>query len=59
MKQPLSRKIDTELRGIDAALNRAAVQAKKLAEQQGIPYVTQSSMKQKHQSNSDPNTPRR
>ncbi|GEM_PF-3456937 len=30
---------DKELKGADAALRRAAVNAKKLAEQQGTPYV--------------------
>ena len=30
---------DNELQGADAALRRAAVNAKKLAEQQGTPYV--------------------
>jgi hypothetical protein len=34
-----------ELLGVDAALRRAAVKAKKLAEQQGVPYVIQSAVK--------------
>lgn len=33
-----------ELLGVDAALRRAAVNAKKLAEQQGVPFVTKDSI---------------
>lgn len=39
--QPLT---DPELLGADAALRRAAANAKKLAEQQGTPYVTRETM---------------
>lgn len=33
-----------ELLGVDAALRRAAVNAKKLAEQQGVPFITKDSI---------------
>lgn len=33
-----------DLKGVEAALRRAAITAKKLAEQQGVPYVIKDSV---------------
>jgi hypothetical protein len=44
MTQQTNIPTDPELKGADAALRRAAITAKKLAEQQGVPYVTKDSM---------------
>lgn len=44
MKRKTNQPTDSELLGVDAALRRAAVNAKKLAEQQGTPFVTKSSV---------------
>lgn len=42
MTQQTNIPTDPELKGADAALRRAAVNAKKLAEQQGVAYVIRS-----------------
>jgi len=44
MTQPTNTPTDPELKGADAALRRAAIAAKKLAEQQGVPYVIKDSV---------------
>lgn len=38
-----NRPTNSELLGVDAALRRAAINAKKQADQQGTPFVTKSS----------------
>lgn len=43
MTPPTNIPTDPELMGADAALRRAAITAKKLAEQQGVPYVIKDS----------------
>lgn len=49
---------DPELLGADAALRRAAVNAKKLAAQQGTPYVTRESMSRGNRLPTPPKLPR-
>jgi len=44
MTQQTNIPADPELKGADAALQRAAITAKKLAEQQGVPYVIKDSV---------------
>lgn len=44
MTRKTNQPTDAELLGVDAALRRAAVNAKKLADQQGTPFVTKSAV---------------